>query len=271
VIDQIKSQIVAVLEQDHPQTLRHVYYRMTDPRLPVPIQKTDNGYDRIRHYLHDLRRDGIVPYDYVVDSSRVGIFVPRFNNAADFLRAYAGSYRADIWADRPRYCQVWVESRSLAGVLEDLCWQYAVDLYPCGGFASLSFVYEAAKKINREHDGRELVIYYIGDYDPAGVLIDVALEQELREHLHPDVKLQFLRLGITEQQVARYRLPTKTRKASDPRAPHVKWTVEAEAMPAATMRGLISGAIAELLPADALERAAKKEARERRKLLSWIK
>lgn len=30
-------------------------------------------------------------------------------------------------------------------------------------------------------DGRLVVIYYIGDYDPAGVLINVTLERELRQ------------------------------------------------------------------------------------------
>ena len=32
-----------VLSVDHPQSVRHVFYRMTDPRLPVPIAKTDQG------------------------------------------------------------------------------------------------------------------------------------------------------------------------------------------------------------------------------------
>ena len=35
--------------------------------------------------------------------------------------------------------------------------------------------------------GRPVKIFYIGDYDPAGVLIDVSLEKELRTHLAEDL------------------------------------------------------------------------------------
>src|SRR5262249_3895542 len=31
---QLDAQIIEVLAEDHPQSCRHVYYRMTDPRLP---------------------------------------------------------------------------------------------------------------------------------------------------------------------------------------------------------------------------------------------
>ena len=33
-VDQLDAQIIAVLKEDHPQSVRHVFYRMTDPRLP---------------------------------------------------------------------------------------------------------------------------------------------------------------------------------------------------------------------------------------------
>jgi hypothetical protein len=49
---------------------------------------------------------------------------------------------------------------------------FPVSLSPAGRFASIPFVYEATEEINDEDDGRNVVILYIGDYDPAGVLID---------------------------------------------------------------------------------------------------
>jgi hypothetical protein len=178
----------------------------------------------------------------------------------------AGSslYRADMWSSRPVYCEVWVESRSLAGVVLDDCRELAVSLYPAAGFSSITFAYEAACEINAEHNGREIIIFYIGDYDPAGVLIDVALERELREHLDDDVMLQFVRLGITAEQVAAYDLPTKPRKPTDRRALHITQTVEAEAMPAAIMRRMLRDAIEVFLPSDALRvaRAAEESERE---------
>ena len=109
--------------------------------------------------------------------------------------------------------------------------------YPCGGFASLSLVYEAAGLIRQEADGRPVRIIYVGDYDPAGVLIDRSVLRELRGHL-PDLDIEEVRIAITADQAAR--LPSKPRKTSDPRCPDIRETVEAEAMPAAELRQMLA-------------------------------
>jgi len=179
------------------------------------------------------------------------------------MQRVAGLYRADLWKNSDFYCEVWCESRSIAGVIEADCEELAVSLYPAGGFSSISLAFEAAEFINQEHRGRDVVIFYIGDYDPAGVLIDVSIEREIRQHLSNDIALQFTRIGITAEQVAAYDLPTKPRNKNDRRALHIKRTVEAEAMPAHILRGLLRDAIEALLPDDALEAAREAEDRER--------
>jgi hypothetical protein len=68
-------------------------------------------------------------------------------------------------------------------VIQEDCEELAVSLYPAGGFSSITLAYEAAEYINQDHGGKPGRIFYIGDYDPAGVLIDVSIERELREHL----------------------------------------------------------------------------------------
>jgi len=152
----------------------------------------------------------------------------------------------------------------MAGVIEDDCRELAVSLYPAGGFSSITLAYEAASNINDEcRDGRGCVILYIGDYDPAGVMIDVALERELRKHLDPSIKLFFWRLAITDDQIEEYDLPTKPRKETDRRARHILETVEAEAMPAHIIRSYVRTAIEGLLPKDALAVAQAAEESER--------
>ncbi|MTH77561.1 hypothetical protein [Paracoccus aestuariivivens] len=257
-IDQLDQQITEVLREDHPQSVRHMFYRMTDPRLPVPVPKIDhgpnNGYRAVQDRIKKLRRDGRLSYGWISDSTRRGYHTTTYSGADDFLRRMAGLYRGDLWAQSQFYVEVWCESRSIAGVLEGTCRELAVSLYPCGGFSSITLAYEAAQMINWQcANGKDCVIYYIGDYDPAGVLIDQSLERELREHLNSDVKLHFIRLGITEQQIEEYDLPTKPRKATDRRAPHIKETVEAEAMPAHILRDLLRQNIEVFLPKDALE------------------
>ena len=262
-IDQLDAQIIAVLREDHPQSVRHVFYRMTDPRLPEPVEKSDRGYRHVQDRCVKLRRSGAIPYGWIADVSRRGYYVNTFHGAGDFLRRMRGLYRADLWRDAALRCEVWVESRSIASVLIDDCEELAVALFPCGGFSSLSFVHSAAEEHNESGDGRPLVVLYVGDYDPAGVLIDQSLEREMRRHLDPKIALIFVRVGINPDQIEQYDLPTKPRKESDRRSLHVAATVEAEAMPARILRGILRERIERMLPEGALTAAKVAEQSER--------
>lgn len=252
-VEQLEKQLLDMLREDHPQSVRHAFYRMTNPRLSQPVEKSEAGYRVVQDRLVKMRRADLVPYGWIVDATRRGYFVTTFENAADFVRRTSGQYRANLWKDSDYHCEVWVESRSIAGVVQDLCEELSVSLYPAGGFTSLTLAFEAADHINRVHHGRDVVIFYIGDYDSAGVLIDVAIERELRAHLDAGVEMNFERIGITGAQIAEYDLPTKPRKAGERRAAHILRTVEAEAMPAAITRQLLRERIEALLPERALE------------------
>ena len=43
-----------------------------------------------------------------------------------------------------------------------------------GAFSSIALAYQSAETINHYAAGRPVVILYVGDHEPAGVLIDVA-------------------------------------------------------------------------------------------------
>ena len=56
-IEQLDRQIIDVLRFDHPQSVRHVFYRMTNPRLPEPVEKSDKtGYRHTQDRIKKLRR-----------------------------------------------------------------------------------------------------------------------------------------------------------------------------------------------------------------------
>lgn len=239
---------------------------MTDPRLPEPAEKSDRGYRHVQDRCVKLRRAGLVPYNWFADLSRRGYFVNTFADASDFITRMQGQYRADLWRHADCRCEIWAESRSIASVLLEDCNDLAVDLFPCGGFSSLSFVHEAAGYHNAIADTRPLQVFYIGDYDPAGVLIDVALRRELREHLRDSIELRFERIGINPDQIEAFDLPTKPRKVSDKRSLQVDYSVEAESMPARILRGILRDKVEVLLPPHALEVAKVAEQSEREHL-----
>ena len=260
-IDQLERQIFEILETDNPQSVRHVFYRLTNPRLAVPVEKTERGYKQVQQRLTSMRKAGGIPYGWISDATRRGYHVPTFASTADFIRAVAGQYRAQVWPDTPYHVEVWTESRSIAGVVQDVCREAAVSLYPAGGFSSLSLVYEAAEHIRRIAGGREVIVLYAGDFDPAGLLIDRDICNKYEAH---GVALTFRRLAVNAEQIARYNLPTKPRKATDRRRPDIRETVECEALPAAELRRILRQTIEEYVPAQALAaiRAGEESERE---------
>jgi hypothetical protein len=270
-IEQLESQIYEALRRDHPQSVRHLFYRMTDPRLEEPVEKTERGYSQVQDRITKMRRAGTIPYGWITDATRRGFHVRTFTNASDAIRAWHRAYRADLWQGAGIYIEVWCESRSIAGVIEGTCRDLAVSLYPAGGFTSITLAHQAADHINRATASGVLPahVIYLGDYDPAGVLIDQSLEKELREHLDPAVDLQFSRIAITPDQIDEMDLPTKPRKRGDRRALHVRSSVEAEAMPAGVMRELVRGTVESFLPPGALEVARAAEESERWRL-NWM-
>jgi hypothetical protein len=149
-VEQLESQILEILEEDHPQSVRHVFYRLTDPRLREPVDKTELGYRVVQNRLTLMRREDKIRYGWISDATRRGYHTVTYANGADFLTRHIGAYRADLWADSDHYVEVWCESRSIAGVIQGTCQELAVSLYPCGGFSSITFAYEAAMLMRAE-------------------------------------------------------------------------------------------------------------------------
>ena len=259
-LEALDAAIEQVLAADHPQSVRHVFYRMTDPRLEAAVPKTEAGYRLVQRRCLALRRSGEVPYGWISGATRRGYHVATYGGPGEFIRRMAGYYRAELWTEDEPHVEVWCESRSLAGVLQGTCEDLAVSLYPAGGFSSATLAWEAARQIDAR-DRDFAVVLYVGDYDPAGLLIDVAIERELRRHIRTELDVE--RLAVTEEQIEEWGLPTKPRKAGERRLPDVKDTVEAEAVPAARMRALVRAAVEAWLPDGALERARAAEASER--------
>ena len=256
----LDRQIIEVLAADHPVSVRHLFYAMTNPRLARPVEKTELGYGRVQRAVLKLRRAGEVPYSWISDTTRQGYHVASYAGAGDFIARMAGFYRERLWTPDLPHVEVWCESRSIAGVLQDACRELAVSLYPSAGFSSSTLCWEAAVQIDRHRRERAIVLY-VGDHDPAGVLIDRDIEKRLRSHL--TTPLDFRRLAINPEQIAAFDLPTKPRKPGDRRRLDIRETVEAEAMPAAQMRRIVRQAVESYLPPGALQAARAAEESER--------
>ena len=168
-VEALEREILSVVHEDSPISIRHIFYRLTDPRLPEPVEKTEHGYKQVQRRIVHMRRAGLIPYGAISDATRRGYHVATYTNAAEAIRRWHGAYRGNLWANADVYLEVWCESRSIAGVIEDTCEDLAVSLYPAGGFTSLTLAHDAAIGINAETRDGDLPAYivYIGDHDNA--------------------------------------------------------------------------------------------------------
>ena len=222
----LRDAIYAVAETDRPVSIRHIFYRMVVLGL---VEKSDKGYQQLQKISVDMRDDETLPYAWIEDSSRRAYWNTGYAGVDDYAEAAAQLYRRDYWESTDTIVEVWCESRSLVGVLGQVCREYVVPLFPSGGFSSVSFTHQAATHIMTS--GRaNAVILYVGDYDQAGVLIDKAIESRLRKFLKDwPGELTFRRLAVNDDQIDSMGLPTRPPKASDTRSPEVTRAVEAEA------------------------------------------
>ena len=264
-METLKNAIHAVAESDNPVSIRHIFYRMVVQGL---VEKAK--YQQLQKVTVDMRDGGLLPYAWIEDSSRRAYWNTGYVGLDDYAQAAAQLYRRDYWTDTDTIVEVWCESRSLVGALGQVCSEYVVPLFPSGGFPSLSFVYEAAEHII-DSDRGNAVILYVGDYDQAGVLIDVNLEKRLREFLVDwPGELTFTRLAVNDDQIDTMGLPTRPRRPTDTRSPEVTRAVEAEAIPAPIMRGIVSSALAGLIPEKVLRFQQEIERQERNTVLSRL-
>jgi hypothetical protein len=145
---------------------------------------------------------------------------------------------------------------------------FDVPLMVARGYASLSFLYNAAEYINQL--AVPTYIYHLGDFDPSGINAGEKIEETLRE-LAPDAEIFFERIAVTPDQISEWDLPTRPTKMSDTRAKGFgAESVELDAIDPNQLRALVQGAIEQHLPAHEYEILKAAEESERELLTSLI-
>jgi hypothetical protein len=238
-----ESRLFKLVEAHQPASVRHVFYLAVVNRVPG-ITKNDAGYNKVQRALVKMRQDGTLPFHWIVDNTRWMRRPRSFTDAEECVMQTAELYRRNLWSNRPEAVEVWAESDSIAGVLTDVTSRWNVPLMVTRGFSSITFAHGAVSAWNSA--GRDVVVYYIGDHDPAGLAIENKLISYINEW-NPDIGVFWQRIGVTWEQVEQYDLPGSTPK----RDYGFPLAVEAEALPPDILRDLLDDAIASHVdPAD---------------------
>jgi len=258
-VEQRRQDLYDIVSAAQPMTVRQVFYQATVRGI---VEKAESGYAKVQTDLTLMRRAGELPYGWLADNTRWQRKLRSFDSVQEALENAARLYRKNLWTDADSYVEIWLEKDALAGVVLPITAMYDVPLMVARGYASLSFLHNAAEYIN------ELpvpaYIYHLGDFDPSGVNAGERIETSLRE-LAPSAEIYFERIAVTEQQITAWNLPTRPTKATDTRARNFgSISVELDAIEPNRLRDIVSDAIEEHLPEHQYEvlKAAEQSERE---------
>jgi hypothetical protein len=257
----LDAAIIGVCEDDHPMTVRGVFYRVMSAGA---VSKTEQSYKAVQRRTLELRRSGELPYHWIVDGTRWQVKEPSWDTVEDALDDAAASYRRALWNDQHSYVEVWSEKDAISGIISPVTSEWDVPLMIARGFASETFLWSTGNTINSI--AKPTTIYQLGDHDPSGVAAWEHTQARLREFC-PYVPIDFVRLAVTPSQIEELRLPTRPTKTTDSRSrTFAGASVEVDAIPTSTLRALVSGAIESHIDSHALRLTRMVEAQEREDL-----
>ena len=257
---------VEVLTEGHPMTVRQVFYQLVSRQV---VENKRTMYQAVSDLLVEARKDGTVPWEWIVDRLRGPREVAMWDDLADFAATARQAYRRDVWATQPAYFEVWLEKDALSGIFADVLAPYGVTFNVGRGYDGWTSICDAAK---RWGDGDGLTVLYFGDFDPSGE----DMFRSFRERLEffgccPSL----IKCALTYDDIYTYDLPPNFTKSTDSRAAaHIaKWgdvSVELDALPATVLRQRLEQEVRAHMDLDALAEVEEKQRADRRRLAALL-
>lgn len=196
-------------ETEKPVTVRQMFYLCS---VVGAVEKQESGYRKVQRQLVLMRREELIPYNWISDNTRWMRKPLAYTSLLDFFARSARFYRQDLWIRSSAHVEIWCEKDALAGVLMPVTSEYDVRLMVARGYSSETFAYEAAEDMRASE--QECHVYYVGDFDPSGWQMAESLRQKLTDFGAP---VRFVRLAVNPEQIQDWRLPTRPTKRNDTR------------------------------------------------------
>jgi hypothetical protein len=286
-VRELRAGLALICAEMHPITVRGVFYQATVRGL---VEKAESGYDKVQNLLAKMRREneegeipfvgdfgtaallagvGPLPWDWIVDNTRSRLKPYTNVSPREALEETAENYRKSLWKDANAYVEIWLEKDALAGVISNVTSKYDVSLMVARGYASITFLHDAAEEI--ESKNCPVYIYHLGDFDPSGVNAGEKIEQDLQDFA-PGADITFTRLAVTEEQIEEWDLPTRPTKHTDSRAARFgsDVSVELDAIDPRELRRLVERAIQKHMPKKRYEELMRQQGREQEQIRELI-
>ena len=128
-----REALFEIIAEMRPMTVRQVFYQATVRGL---VEKAESGYAKVQTDLTLMRREGILPYDWLADNTRWQRKPRTFDSVEEALNETARFYRKNLWANADSYVEIWLEKDALAGVVLPVTAMFDVPLMVTRGYAS---------------------------------------------------------------------------------------------------------------------------------------
>jgi len=256
-----------ILSSFHPMTVRQVYYQLVSRLV---IENNRSRYQAVSDALVDARQENIIPWDWIEDRLRRPHIYGGYNNLAQFARIAQYQYQRDVWATQPLNLEIWLEKDALSGVFIDVIRNYRVTLNVGRGYDGWSSIHNAAERFKKTD--KMTTILYFGDFDPSGE----DMVRSLRARLEAlDCSPEVIKVGLTLDDIQRYKLPPNLTKSSDTRqsafvAKNGDISVELDALPANILQARIKEEVERYTDLGKLEEVKKLEKEERERLVKVL-
>lgn len=200
----------------YDMTLRQLYYQLVALNV---IENNQRSYNRVKVLVGQARMAGLLPWDGIVDRMRQLVDYSTYDSPWEFVHETASWYRRDLWEGQAFTIEVWVEKDALSGVFSGVCNELRIPLFVCRGYASLSEMWGAGKRIQRRDrdKGRGTYIIYFGDHDPSGVDMTRDIQSRLSTFVEDDDLFIVNRVALSLDQVRQYNPPPNFAKETDSR------------------------------------------------------
>jgi hypothetical protein len=241
---------------DWPVGPRHIAYMLGGKTVggflvekgtsPTAKRSWKFAESKVQDVCNRGRRSGVIPWAAISDAGVVESYPPGgFDGEPSFwrwVRHEAENYGRDLLDPQPVRVEVWAEAAGMVRRLSNVAHAYGVPVFSGGGFDSLDGKRRAALRVIDafEHDC-PFVALHVGDLDQHGHWLFGAIAEDV-EAIARDILgvacipasiLDIRRLAVTSEQVDLYDL------AADPETGNM----QAESVPAAIIRLLLTDAL----------------------------
>ena len=246
VIQRVQD-ILARYRAQLPLTNRQIFYILVGSEQGYP--KTEQAYARLCEYLNRARRAQMIRFSAIRDDGTQSDGFAGWDSPAQWwrsMRRYAEGYEHDLTEGQDYHLELWVEAGGMVPQASSVAQDFGVVTYSAGGFNGLTDKYETAIRLSRQD--RPCLVLHCGDYDPSGLSILDSLAEDVSALAYGLGKhdVEFHRVIVTPDQIARYRLLSAPQKGTDNRGEWMDETVQAEALPPDVLAQEIRDALEEV-------------------------